>query len=78
MEQETGLKTKKLIDAYRFNQKIKLAQHILNHPMAPRKKAAILKFLKGIMELSKRDENKFDKRLAEMIAEHPEVREFYQ
>ena len=64
---------KKPINSDKLNQKLKLAEHILNHEMAPRKKRAILNFLKGMVELSKREEKVFDGRLAEMMAEHPEI-----
>ncbi len=64
---------KKPNDSDKLNRKLKLAEHILNHEMEPHKKKAILKFLKGMVELSKRDENLFDSRLAEMMAEHPEM-----
>ena len=70
MKLEKLFDSKKFKNAYRLNQKLELAEHILNHGMAPRKKTAILKFLKGMFELSKKDEKIFDKRLAEMIAEH--------
>ena len=63
------------INADKLNQKLELATHILNHEMAPRKKKAILNFLKGMVELNKRDEKIFERRLAEIIAEHPEMRD---
>ena len=59
---------KKVRDQEGLNKKLELAEMILNKEMAPRKKEAILNFLRGIYELPKGDEKIFEERLAAIIA----------
>ena len=46
--------------------KLKMAEKILAHEMPARKEQAYLTFIKGMVELTKKEERIFDKRLAEM------------
>jgi hypothetical protein len=50
----------------RLQQKILLATSIMLKEIEPRKKEAILNFLKGMMELSEEEERLFDERMAEL------------
>lgn len=54
------------INAELLGRKLKLAEKILAYNMATDKEEAYLSFIKGMVELSKREERLFAKRLAEM------------
>lgn len=56
------------INEDRLNQKLKMAEKILGYEMSLRKEQAYLTFIKGMVELTKKEEKIFDKRLAEMKA----------
>jgi hypothetical protein len=50
----------------RLQQKILLATSIMVKEIEPRKKEAILNFLKGMMELSEEEERMFEERMEEL------------
>ena len=57
---------KPAINEERLNKKLKLVEKILTYEMPARKEEAYLTFIKGMVELTKKEERVFDKRLAEM------------
>ena len=58
--------SQKTAGSSRLQQKILLATSIMLKEMEPRKKEAILKFLKGTMELNEEEERLFEERMAEL------------
>jgi len=52
--------------SYQLQKKLLLATRVMLMEMEPRKKDAILTFLKGMMELDEKEEKLFDERLAEL------------
>jgi hypothetical protein len=50
----------------RLNRKLKLAEKILAFKMPTRKEDAYLAIIKGMVELTRKEERLYDKRLAEM------------
>ena len=57
---------KVVINEERLSKKLKMAEKILAYEMPARKEGAYLAFIKGMVELTKKEERIFDKRLAEM------------
>ena len=58
--------SQKTAGSSRLQQKILLATSIMVKEMEPRKKEAILNFLKGMMELDEEEERLFEERMAEL------------
>jgi hypothetical protein len=58
--------SRKTAGSSRLQQKILLATSIMLKEMEPRKKEAILNFLKGMMELSEEEERLYEERMAEL------------
>jgi hypothetical protein len=54
------------INEERLNRKLKLAEKILAFKMPTRKEDAYLAFIKGMVELTRKEERLYDKHLAEM------------
>ena len=54
------------INEERLNRKLKLAEKILAYKMPTRKEDAYLAFIKGMVELTRKEERLYDKHLAEM------------
>jgi len=54
------------INQERLNRKLKLAEKILAFKMPTRKEDAYLAFIKGMVELTRKEERLYDKHLAEM------------
>jgi len=52
--------------SHKLQMKLLLATRIMLDEMEPRKKNAILAFLKGMLELDEKEEKLFDERLAEL------------
>jgi hypothetical protein len=57
---------KAAINEERLSQKLKMAEKILAYEMPARKEEAYLAFIKGMVELTKKEERIYDKRLVEM------------
>ena len=58
--------SQKTAGSSRLQQKILLATSIMVKEMEPRKKEAILNFLKGMMELDEEEERLFEERMTEL------------
>ena len=58
--------SQKTAGSSQLQQKILLATSIMLKEMEPRKKEAILNFLKGMMELDEEEERLFEERMAEL------------
>ena len=54
------------INEERLNRKLKIAEKILAYKMPTRKEDAYLTFIKGMVELTRKEEKLYDKHLAEM------------
>lgn len=57
---------KVVINEERLCRKLKLAEKILAYGMPTRKEDAYLAFIKGMVELTRKEEKLYDNRLAEM------------
>jgi hypothetical protein len=64
-DMRTKSESMNIAGSYRLQKKLLLAIQIMLKEMEPKKKEAILAFLKGMMELDENEEKLYDERLAE-------------